>query len=242
MSKGIVATLIAFVLGAGAGALAANEFLKKKYAAIAEDEIESVREMYLQKLAELSPPTRDEEGELIPPIRPSVDVAGAPLVRPTKVAGAKTTQYDKIKKNYSIQPEAEQVEPEGTPDEDETEEESTTDKAPMQKHPYLIGDEDFLNGSPEHDKISLYYYKPDDILCEENGDILSDIDTTVGWDAMAALEMQTSVWVRNERIGVDYEIIGVNQTYAESVHGMKEEVAPEPVVKPIRKRRKVSEE
>lgn len=93
--------------------------------------------------------------------------------------------------------------------------------------PFIISAEDFITGRPDYDKISLYYYRGDDILCEENESVMDDeYDWTVGWDCFAVLENEQTVWVRNPRLRIDYEIMGVNGTYAEVKYGVPPNESP----------------
>lgn len=89
------------------------------------------------------------------------------------------------------------------------------------KDPVIIDAEEYITGRPDYDKVSLYYYRYDDVLCEENEEKIDDEDfeKTVGLDCFHVLEKETAVWVRNPRLGIDYEIIGVNGSYLEAKYG-----------------------
>lgn len=86
--------------------------------------------------------------------------------------------------------------------------------------PYLISSDQYGEDAGIRDKMSLYYYKLDDTLCDEQDEVVDDIEETCGYDALSALEMQTMVWVRNEPLLIDYEIIAVNDSYRNSVLGL----------------------
>ena len=64
-------------------------------------------------------------------------------------------------------------------------------------------------------KISLYYYRVDDILCEESEEVIEDVEAVIGYDALA-LDIP--------RFGcdlcIDYEVISINKSYAEQIHGL----------------------
>ena len=81
--------------------------------------------------------------------------------------------------------------------------------------PYLIDYEDFYeeDPNPKQEKIILFYYVQDDIVADENDEIMPEPDEFIGVDALPTLEMATNVWVRNERLGIDYEIIRTNGSY-----------------------------
>ena len=89
--------------------------------------------------------------------------------------------------------------------------------------PYVISGEEYTDEFEHHDKISLYYYVLDDTLANEREEVMDDIDGTVGWDVFKVLEMQNCAWVRNEPLGIDYEICAVRNSYAQAVHGIRQD-------------------
>lgn len=86
--------------------------------------------------------------------------------------------------------------------------------------PYIINDREYSEEFDHHNKVSLYYYRVDDVLCEENEEIIDDVDAAIGNEALSILDTQTTVWVRNEPLAIDYEIIALNSSFAESAHGI----------------------
>lgn len=88
------------------------------------------------------------------------------------------------------------------------------------EHPYIIEPEQFDSECDHYDKIELYYYVKDDTLCDTDDTPLSDTEDYD--DALAKLEMQTNVYVRNEQVGADYAIYRVNKSYASDVAGIAE--------------------
>lgn len=83
---------------------------------------------------------------------------------------------------------------------------------PSTNTPYLITEEEFYNGDQNFDKRTIYYYEGDDTLCDEGEEVM-DIDTFVGGESLEVIDRV--VYVRNERYGVDYEIIKMEGAYAE---------------------------
>lgn len=86
--------------------------------------------------------------------------------------------------------------------------------------PYVIDDVQYSEEFDHHDKVSLYYYRVDGVLCEENEELIDDIEACIGYEALTVLDTQTNVWVRNEPLGIDYEIIALNSSYAEAISGL----------------------
>jgi len=86
--------------------------------------------------------------------------------------------------------------------------------------PYVISSEEYNDEFIHHDKVSIYYYMLDDVLCDEHEQVMDDIAGTVGYDCFKALENSSAAWVRNERLAIDYEICVVRSSYAEVVQGV----------------------
>ena len=237
--KNIWTVVLAFLLGAGAGALAADRMLRKRYEDIADCEIASMSEYYHNKFDSIpSPEPSEPEAPKTPEV---VRENPSGIMTRSTLDGTLTNEYQKSKRNYHLlSTEPEQVEPSEPPED----EENPIEEVATHDGPYIISDEDYLKGGQANDKISLYYYKMDDILCDENEDIVDDPRLLIGSEAMNLLKNQTTVWIRNDQIGVDYEVIGTRQRYAEvNVARIKEEaLEPPPKPKSAPKRKPKNEE
>lgn len=103
--------------------------------------------------------------------------------------------------------------------------------------PYEISKEEFAYGDTSFDKETLMYYMGDDTLCEYEGeDILQKYDI-VG-DLLDEF-IGDIIFIRNERLGMDYEIICSDKSYSEYVLGMPPQ---EPKRPPSRNRRALDED
>ena len=73
--------------------------------------------------------------------------------------------------------------------------------------PYIINASQFATDRTL-DKISLTYYINADLVCEEE-EVIEDIDAVLGTDFMNHFhdDEEGVVYVRNERLGADYEVI-----------------------------------
>lgn len=105
--------------------------------------------------------------------------------------------------------------------------------------PYLITPEQFENDVPYFDKITISYYYGDDTLADEQEEIIPDIESVIGEDALYAFGMNKGdpdiIHVRNERLASDFEICRTDLSYAEHVLGIFED-------KPRPPRRRKSDE
>lgn len=157
-----------FVAGAAVGALSAWKLAKTKYEKIANEEIESVKEVFLNKVKGKD----DEEHEEID-------------IRKNNAKEYKTLVQDLP---YSVD----------NKDDEEDEDDM--------KDIYVISPADF--GENDFDTESLTYYA-DGVLTDEVDEVIDNVDDVVGSDSLNHFGEyeDDSVFVRNERLGIDYEIL-----------------------------------
>jgi len=227
MNKSVLINIAMLVLGAGAGFLIAKKVYEGYYAAIAQEEIDSVKETF-QNYKPIKVPNNnmtdngmtDEEYEERKKEEQKARTNTNPLTR----SSLDSNLNERAKKNYNL------VGIKSEPEEDEevtdaagkTEEEMDLSKIDRTQ-PYIIDDREFSEEFDHHDKVSLYYYRVDDVLCDEHEETIEDIEEKIGYEALSLLDMQTTVWVRNEPLCLDYEIVSISKSYAESVHGIRTE-------------------
>lgn len=88
--------------------------------------------------------------------------------------------------------------------------------------PYVISYEEFMeNGT--RDSITVTYFIGDEVLIDEQEDVIDDIDSLIG---LASLERfghgsqdDSIVYVRNERLGADFEVVRDEGSYVVTVLG-----------------------
>lgn len=263
MKNHIIINILVFALGLGTGYLITRKLLEDYYAEIADTEIDNMKEIFERREHDLkglnkkvAPYTNngltDEEYEASKKdadnIAPTREAKRVPVIKTNYNEIAKS----KIANQIGIHPQAPikqnvfktAVE---KPDEDEDDEEGASSYIPDnqeldegidRQRPYEISADEFANEFPDHDKISLYYYAYDDTLCFENEELVDDIDGKIGMDIFEALGEESTVWVRNEPLGLDYEICLVNQSYAKEVHGATNDGALSPRERYIRTHKK----
>ena len=85
------------------------------------------------------------------------------------------------------------------------------------ERPYGISSEDFLVTRKEFDKTTLLYYKGDDTLATEDGDIIKDIAYILGtdWTDSVGKYEDNIAYVRNEKASTDYEVICEDKRYTD---------------------------
>lgn len=186
MSK--VTGLVMFVMGAAVGSVATWQYAKKKYEQIAQEEIDSVKAVFSK---------REPDPEIL------VDVSD---LQPAKV--------EKVAEKPDILEYAARLERENYTNYSDMGN-GKEEPAFMEEKPYVISPEEF--GEFEaYEKISLSYYA-DQVLADENDELIEDVEDVVGIESLTHFGEyeDDSVFVRNDRLKCDYEILMDQRTYSE---------------------------
>lgn len=200
-----VIPFLTFVLGAAAGSFVTWRYLKDVYEQIAQEEIDSVKEVFLKRERKIS---EDEE--------PNRKIAACYENGESKVVVDKKEIADyaaRIQKegyiNYS----------------DAASGNKETKKG--ESKPYVISPEEF-GEFEEYEKISLTYYS-NNILADENDEVIEDVEETVGVDSLTHFGEyeDDSVFVRNDARKCDYEILLDQRSYSEVIKQMPHRVEEE---------------
>ena len=186
--------LFIFVLGSVVGAAVAGYYVKKKYEQISQEEIESVKETFSKKKDISNDDV--EECDDYEPIEID-DNSNHTTRKPSITAYSsllKQKQYSTIKKDNPVE------------------------------LPYVISPDDF-GDFDEYEKISLTYYA-DKVLADDNDEMIDDVDDVVGTKSLTTFGQyeEDAVYVRNDRLKCDYEILKDHRLYSSVVNGTYHEV------------------
>lgn len=184
---------LGFIIGAASGATVAWYLLKDKYETLAQEEIDSVKEVFARREQEM----KDE------------------TVKRNVAEGIKDSDRTKPDlKEY-----AEQLKKNGYTRYSDlsADDEGVSDK---QTKPYVIPPEQ-LGDDENYDQISLTYYA-DGVLADENDEVIDDVEETVGIESLNHFGEyeDDSVFVRNDTRKCDYEILLDQRTYSEVAEEM----------------------
>lgn len=249
MDKYILHLTLAFLVGGTAGFLLSQKMLEEKYALRAEEEHELFKKVWMEKHPHDLNPVKPahEEVETLSTINKVLGYSSL---------GETAQRVERMKRDYTkiggpIVAPASQAAPIGTYSTkgNEVEYEENPDVVlekimgdmqaqqeylqPLNRNvkPYVISESEFEEGNPHHDKVSITYYAGDDTLADEMNEIMEDIDSTVG---MSNLDMDNTdithphtIYVRNDRLGIDYDISIDLGEYTRKVLGI------EPYQKPL---------
>lgn len=97
--------------------------------------------------------------------------------------------------------------------------------------PCVISEDDFFdpNQYPEYDQDHLIYYAKDDVLTDEHDVVIYDaeIENIIGSEALTSFGSMTldkdTVFVRNDKLGMKYEVTRDDGSYQEVVLGYSDE-------------------
>lgn len=198
-----------FTAGAAIGSVVTWKVVKTKYEKIAQEEIESVKEAFAEYFVNEGDTCVDETSEDDDEERPSnssrqinwedyedLDEDDTADEDEYQADEAEREAYARIASYYNNE--------KGGPEE-------------MDKHvgraPYVISPDDFAS-LDDWKTVSLTYYA-DDILEDEKYNIITDRDNLIGRKALTTFGEyeDDSVFVRNERLKTDFEILKDYRTY-----------------------------
>lgn len=193
--NGTIKCISAFVIGAGIGSIVTWKFVKKKYEQIADDEIAEMREYYKGGSEYSESKDQDEpvENEKMP----------------VSKADLEQTTTDEEKIQYS-----DIVKKQGYADNETTE--KGGDSQLKKDKPYVIPPEDF-GEVEEYDTESLTYYE-DGVLADNNDEIIDNVDELIGEESLTHFGEyeDDSVFVRNDALKCDYEILRDLRRYSDA--------------------------
>lgn len=179
-----------FIFGAAVGSVVTWAYTKKKYERIAQEEIDSVKEVFARReksevevVNEKEPQTKETDDADYDDYKKEVEDSGY-----TTYPGGRSefTVPDDEDKEYFVQA-------------------------------YVISPDEF-GENDDYEKFSLTYYA-DQVLADDNDDIIEDIEATVSYEALSHFGEyeDDSVFVRNDIRKCDYEILLDHRKYSDVV-------------------------
>ena len=98
--------------------------------------------------------------------------------------------------------------------------------------PYVINIEEFTEDNDDYDKLSVTYYEGDDVMADERDTVVPDPTNLIGADALTRFgegsDDEHIVYVRNEKLTSDFEIVRDARSYASVVLGLEDDTVTEP--------------
>lgn len=222
--------LVSLTSGAVAGYLYAKKSLYKRFENEFEGELEGMRKFYEARAR------RNKEGEF------ATAESAAETLLAEKAAEALDSYQGKAPVDYTTPPEPE---PEAVVveekvvekkvrnvfverprsndsfDYDEEIQHRTSDK------PYVISFEEFAENKPDYIQNTITWYEGDEVLADEREEPIPDVEGTIGTNNIDRFGHGSKdpkiVYIRNERLDLDFEVVRHEGSYAEVVLGFTPE-------------------
>lgn len=201
--------VLAFTAGASIGAVVAWKFLEKKHEDAMQEEIDSIKKELKEYFSKKYSAPNNEDFHDYLKNKPTTQEDKQESVTEEIRKIYNNVISDKGYTNYSDFAKSDSDEED---DSDEDEEDDLEDKPVYAERdtdmdePYVISPEEF--GELDYEKISLTYYA-DDVLADEFDGLVENIDSIVGLESLNTFGEyeDDSVFVRNDKLRCDYEIL-----------------------------------
>lgn len=220
----IFKNLIIYGIGAATGAFIAIKMLEDHYAAIADEEIEAVKNMAREKIKEIEKKYEKDTEEVKEVIKKNEEVVNNVY---KKMARDYTKpNLEEIAERAKELADEEKEYPREDDDMDDLEEEMYEKEAESDKlnerydiDPYLITEEEFSNENLHYEKETLWYYLEDKVLCNDSEELVDDVEALIGEETLDFINDDQTIYIRNDRQGSDFEIVCVKKAYSVEVMG-----------------------
>lgn len=191
---------LTFTGGIAIGVATTWQYAKKKYERIAQEEIDSVKAVFSKH--------KQMTGKEANKLRSETMESRENTKKDISKYQSKLYGYGYADCSHSVK---DRFQVEFTEKKDEMEEEEQMD------HPYIITPNEF-GEFEDYDTISLTYYS-DGILADDDDELVDNPEEIVGRDSVNHFGEyeDDSVFVRNDRMRCDYEILLDHRTYSEAI-------------------------
>ena len=188
----LVLISLAFACGVGTGFYLG----KRKYEGIADKEVESVKRYFEERYVKHDIATTKKVTKALKDI-PKVDPAADNRLTVKK----DIKDYKDYSKPYQAEGSVERIPGASMGN---VEKELTEEERHDSDGPYIIAADEFNESS--YEAQTLFFYV-DRVLADDAYNIVDDIAGTVGVEALASFGDSDCVYVRNDELGIDYEIL-----------------------------------
>lgn len=111
----------------------------------------------------------------------------------------------------------------GAPSEEPQNEEQLRDVARSKGEPYILDQNEFMTGELDYNQVTLTYFAEDHVLADEGDMPVEDPEATVGNANLDRFGYKSNdpkvVYVRNDKLEIDFEIVKSEGSYAQEVAG-----------------------
>ena len=184
---------VIFVMGVSVGAAVSWLLTKKHYEQIAQEEIDSVKEVYAKRKLKNDEKQNEED---LNNVECEMDI----VKNKSKLKNNLQKHKDENRTNYN-----------------EYSNKKYKEKYdPMTNVPYVISPDEY-GENDNYTLISLSYYEGDGVLADDGDEVVDNIEETVGVDFATHFGEyeDDSIFIRNERLKCDYEILKDHRSFSD---------------------------
>lgn len=227
--------VVSLAVGVAAGYYIAKKVLEPKYEKLAAQEIAEAKLFYASKhkQGDFATPEQVAEARGVTPDEPVVKEAVIAMVH--YKGGSETVEDVSDQMNEEEPKKTErrlprQVKniftenPEPEKDGEWSYEAELAGRSPDE--PYIIHHDEYMENEDEHNQVTVTYYDGDDVLVDERERPIPDVDETIGLEATKLFGHGSKdpniVYVRNDRLDLDFEVVLSTGKYAEIVLGFED--------------------
>lgn len=217
--KVAAASLVSAGIGFGIGYKLLEKRLNERYDVMLEKEVSSMKEFYTTVKKPYATP-EEAVKELIPP-------PPAPEVEDPRHKALKTAYHKVVKGQGYVEASADEVEGALAAEEElELPVHNIFEEARDKSKPYIVTQDEFMQNDPNHAQNTLTYFLVGETLVDDHDLKVENADTMVGEQFKNNFGNGSSdpniVHVRNEAIGMDFEIVSSERSYEQDVLGISE--------------------
>lgn len=221
--------VVSLAAGGALGYYAAKKRLQPKYEAIIKQEIEETKEYYsrLYKVDDYETPAAAVE-RLIPKeeaIEAHRAYRGEKVIG--QIIGVKEDEAGlevEVQLNEGV--EVSNIFVNNQPLNAEDWDYDTEKEQRSEDFPYVIHQDEFFANEEEFEQVTMTYYEGDDILADEEDQPITDVEGNIGEKNLQKFGHgsgdQNTVYIRNNKRGLDFEVVRSRGKFAEEVAGFIE--------------------
>lgn len=218
MNKNSLVNIAAFAIGAAAGSVVTWKLVKTKYERIANEEIESVKEVYSAKASkekDNDTPVEPEDEDISEAKKEAVSIDYRNMVTQ---AGYYNYSDSKEEIDKIVEKKADKIINECKDIIEKAKEGNKEEKKDMNvdipSAPYLIEPDEL---GEEYEVVTLVYYADGTLTYFDSSEIIDDPEEIVGPDALNSFDKYPddpdTVYIRDDAAEYDYEILRDESTY-----------------------------
>ena len=199
--KSLIFAMLGLVLGGASGYYAGFAITKKKYIKLADEEVESVKKSLKEYYESKDNISTGKQGHALEHIENNTSVP--------EIIDKNSIDIDRLKKNTeqdSYEKYAKKYKSSATKPKKVKKEEPVAESVQENNYIYPLSPDEFADS--ELDVCTLNYYS-DGVLADDDYNVIKDINGTIGSEALSIFDNHNKdvVYIRNEKIGIDYEIL-----------------------------------